>query len=371
MSNIDLNLLHVFDLLYEEGNVTKAATRLHLTQSAVSHALARLRYMLVDPLFVRAPSGLQPTERAHQLAPRLRMALAEIRSAVAAPLFDPAKTSRRFTISAGGSYFSAVIARLIALVRRSAPDISLQIIHMGPNITQALDQQQVDIVVGAFDRIPPRFRSEILFHDELVWVMGPHHPLANQRTDHKTLLTETRLDIAGTLVADRSRVQLSRDEIVRFSIFGVDDGAVLPTSAKQTKVRIVVSDLETAMAVIASTDMVTLLPRHYAETYARSTQVRIVERPKDRAETIDIAMLWHSRFNEDPGSLWLRALIREAARGACTDTVRPQGGMTRADAPKDTGRKNRKAPTRNGESKRRSTGCAKNQARPLDDRVQV
>jgi len=83
MMDIDLNLLRIFDILYDERNVTRAAARLFLTQSAVSHALARLREVLGDPLFMRIPSGLQPTERAHQLAPRLRVALAEIRNAVA------------------------------------------------------------------------------------------------------------------------------------------------------------------------------------------------------------------------------------------------------------------------------------------------
>ena len=95
MMDIDLNLLRIFDILYDERNVTRAAARLFLTQSAVSHALARLREVLGDPLFVRIPSGLLPTERAHQLAPRLRVALAEIRSVVATPIFDPAKTIQR------------------------------------------------------------------------------------------------------------------------------------------------------------------------------------------------------------------------------------------------------------------------------------
>ena len=123
MMDIDLNLLRVFELLYEEGNMTRAAARLCLTQSAVSHALARLRIALEDPLFVRVPSGLQPTERAHQLAPGLRVALAEIRSLVAAPVFDPATTSRHFTISAS-NYFCTLLVRLIARVRGTAPGIS-------------------------------------------------------------------------------------------------------------------------------------------------------------------------------------------------------------------------------------------------------
>ena len=174
MMDFDLNLLRVFDLLYEERSVTKAATRLHLTQSAVSHALARLRDMLGDPLFVRMSSGLQATERAHQLAPRLRMALADIQSAVAAPSFDPAKSNRHFTISAG-SYFSGIMACLFGVLRRQAPGVTLQVTK-SYNLTQALDQQQVDVVLGAFDKVPARLRSEVLFHDELVWVIGAHNP---------------------------------------------------------------------------------------------------------------------------------------------------------------------------------------------------
>src|SRR5258705_4164137 len=137
---VDLNLLRVFDVLYEECNVTRAAARLFLTQSAVSHALARLRDVLADPLFLRVPTGLQPTLRAHPLSSRLPLALAEIRSVVAVPVFDPATTSRRFTISAS-SYFSSLTARLIALARKSAPGISLQIVNTGAKLTQALDQQ--------------------------------------------------------------------------------------------------------------------------------------------------------------------------------------------------------------------------------------
>src|SRR5258707_8882600 len=97
---VDLNLLRVFDILYEECNVTRAAARLFLTQSAVSHAPGRLRDVLADPLFFRVPTGLQPALRAHQLAPRLRVAPAEIRSGAAAPVVYPAQTSRRFTIFA-------------------------------------------------------------------------------------------------------------------------------------------------------------------------------------------------------------------------------------------------------------------------------
>jgi DNA-binding transcriptional LysR family regulator len=134
MMDIDLNLLRIFDILYDERNVTRAAARLFLTQSAVSHALARLREVLGDPLFMRIPSGLQPTERAHQLAPRLRVALAEIRSAVATPIFDPAKTHQRFVIAAGSYFCMLIVPSLIALARKSAPGITLQIVNISTDV---------------------------------------------------------------------------------------------------------------------------------------------------------------------------------------------------------------------------------------------
>ena len=331
MTTHDLNLLQVFDLLYEEGNVTKAAARLRLSQSAVSHALARLRVMLGDPLFVRVSSGLQPTERAHQLAPRLRVALAEVRSAIEIPVFDPAKTARRFTVSGNGSYFCAVTARLIALARATAPDVSFQAVNMGPLITQALDQQQVDVVLGGFDRIPPRFRSEVLFRDELVWIVGARSSV-RLPLDYKSLLKRPQIGIAFAPISDRPRASLTRDEIVHRSILGVDEGTFLPLAANKTKTGILVSDGASAMSVVAATDMVALLPRHFAETYARSAHIKIVERPKDKAEAVEISMLWHCRSNEDPGSLWLRGLIREAVV-TCAD-IWPNKGQAKEGSPK-------------------------------------
>ena len=183
MMDIDFNLLRIFEILYDERHVTRAAARLFLTQSAVSHALGRLRVALDDPLFIRIPSGLRPTERAHQLAPRLRAALAEIRSAVAAPRFDPANTRQRFVISAGPYFYTLVVPNLIALARKSAPGITLQIVNIRADVAQALDQQQIDIALGALKKVPPRLRSEVMFRDEKAGAIGTHHPLAERPFD--------------------------------------------------------------------------------------------------------------------------------------------------------------------------------------------
>jgi DNA-binding transcriptional LysR family regulator len=345
MMDIDLNLLRIFDILYDERNVTRAAARLFLTQSAVSHALARLREVLGDPLFMRIPSGLQPTERAHQLAPRLRVALAEIRSAIATPIFDPAKTRQRFVIAAGSYFCTLIVPSLIALARKSAPSITLQIVNISADVARALDQQQVDIALGAFDKVPPRLRSEVLFHDEKAWAIGTHHPLAKQPFDHAAFLAWSRLAIGLARAADKSREPPARDDLEFRGILETDDEADSPRSAQRASTSMMVYDAQTAMAVTAATDMVTLVPRRYAEACRSSVQIRIIDFPQEHSEMIELSMLWHSRVHDDPGSLWLRALLREAVN-LNSNALQPRRSVSRTKTSAGAGKKAKNVPAR-------------------------
>jgi DNA-binding transcriptional LysR family regulator len=354
MMDIDLNLLRIFEILYDERHVTRAAARLFLTQSAVSHALARLRVVLNDPLFIKIPSGLQPTERAHQLAPRLRAALADIRSVVAAPTFDPAKTRQRFVISAGPYFCMLIVPNLIALARKSAPGITLQIVNIRADIAEALDQQQVDIVLGAFDRVPPRLRSEVFFHDEKAWAIGAHHPLAKQPFDQAVFLAWPRLFVGIATAVDKSREPSARNDLVFSVSLEADNEAGTPRLAQRASSSMKVYDVTTAIAVTAATDMVAIVPRRYAEACASSARIKIIDFPRDHVETIEFSMLWHSRVNDDLGSLWLRALIREAVE-LSSEPKRPPVTMARVSGG-GLRKKNKKAPDRNSYKPRASSG---------------
>jgi DNA-binding transcriptional LysR family regulator len=345
MMDIDLNLLRIFEILYDERHVTRAAARLFLTQSAVSHALARLRVVLNDPLFIRIPSGLQPTERAHQLAPRLRAALADIRSVVAAPTFDPAKTRQRFVISAGPYFCMLVVPNLIALARKSAPGITLQIVNIKAGLAQALDQQQVDIALGAFDKVPPRLRSEVMLRDEKAWAIGAHHPLAKQPFDQAVFLAWPRLFVGIATAVDKSREPSARNDLVFRVILEADNETSTPRLAQRVSSSMMVYDAMTAIAVTAVTDMVALVPRRFAEACASSARIKIIDFPRKHAETIEFSMLWHSRVHDDPGSLWLRALIREAVE-LSSEPKRPPVNRTSATA--RAGKKAKKVPARHG-----------------------
>src|SRR3569623_925529 len=125
MANMDLNLLRVFDAIFEVRSVTRTAERLGLTQSAISHALGRLRQAFGDPLFVRHPTGLQPTARAIEIAPGIREGLAQLQQALAPSPFDPATANRRFRINAGAYFCALLVPELIARARKLAPGWSL------------------------------------------------------------------------------------------------------------------------------------------------------------------------------------------------------------------------------------------------------
>jgi DNA-binding transcriptional LysR family regulator len=312
MKNIDLNLLFVFEVLYEVRHVTKSAERLHLTQSAVSHSLGRLRVMLSDPLFIRVPSGLQPTERAHRLAPQIRAALKEMRSLISPQLFDPATSTRHFTMSASSGYFADVIARLIAMVRMRAPNISMQVINGGPLLTRGLDEGQIDVALGAFAHVPSRFQTETLLRDELVWVSGKDHLIGTSARRDEVLVNRPRVGTASEFVVDRPHASIARDEIVRHAILPFNEEVDHSSATVDQNMRIVVADAATTMSVVTTTDMIGLLPRRYVKTHARFRHVGIVQRPRNKRETVEISLLWPKRTTEDVGLKWFLSLIHEA-----------------------------------------------------------
>src|SRR5580698_5917194 len=139
IGSIDLNLLRVFDVLLEERSVTRTGARLGLTQSAVSHALNRLRYMLNDDLFVRGSAGMQPTPRAVEMGPQVHAALNQLQAALAPADFDPATSERRFSVVTG-AYASAVLAPgLASRLAEAAPQAELTIAELALDVLERMD----------------------------------------------------------------------------------------------------------------------------------------------------------------------------------------------------------------------------------------
>jgi DNA-binding transcriptional LysR family regulator len=185
----------------------------------------------------------------------------------------------------------------------------------------------------------------VLFHDEKAWAIGTHHPLAKQPFDHAAFLAWPRLAIGLARAADKSREPPSRNDLVFRVILETDDEADSPRSAHRASTSMMVYDAQTAMAVTAATDMVTLVLRRYAEACTNSGQIRIIDFPRDHAEMIELSMLWHSRVHDDPGSLWLRALIREAVN-LSSNALQPRASVNRTSATASAGKKAKTVPAR-------------------------
>jgi DNA-binding transcriptional LysR family regulator len=307
-------------MLYEERSVTRSAARLNLTQSAVSHALGRLRDTFGDVLFTRGPGGLLPTARAIELAPRIHDILVSIRDTFAAPTFDAATSRRRFTI-AGGQYFSRLIfPRLVARVRAAAPGVNIALVNIDQALPDDLDEGVIDLAFGAFEDVPARLVSAPLFMEEMVWVAARGHPRAEALGEADALFAEKRIDIFVEHAPRPLRADRPRAFIVR-RLRGEELLSVPPAASGQTY-GAEVYDADTALAIVAATDLVAVVARKMVEASAHLPALRIFPSP-DPVQPVELTMLWHRRFSDDPGGAWLRGVVNETSRALAAREQRP------------------------------------------------
>jgi DNA-binding transcriptional LysR family regulator len=263
LSRIDLNLFVLFEAVREEAHVGRAADRLNLSPSAVSHGLSRLRRLLNDPLFLRTPKGVVPTERAEELSGPIAEILAQARRVVAtAEPFDPQTSTRRFTIGAPDGAIAAILSPLLARLRKSAPsvDIGIRQVLPLPGPVEAdrawsvglaeLESRALDIAILPVDRAPPRFALHALFDETFVIGMRKGHAFARQPT-------LDRYCEARHLV-----VSMAGDP------FGFVDKA-LQEKGRARRIATTVPNFMLALALVADSDLLAALP---ASLLSRNTK---------------------------------------------------------------------------------------------------
>lgn len=312
---LDLNLLRVFDALIEERSVTRAGERLGLTQSAISHALSRLRYVLDDELFVRGPEGMRPTRRAAEIAPRLRQGLLQLQLALTPADFVPEQTTRRFTIICGEYVGAVFIPALVARLRDAAPLAQIRIRPSNMGVAEALLAGRADLAIGSFRRVPEWFACEPLFEETRVWVVSDRHPAAWQELTLERLAALPHLIISATGEDEQAVagyvVDHGLERLVMRSEVGLLQGALAARGLSRA-VGLTTPHFLAALAVLSRSDMAAPLPRRLAIAFAGAYRLKLFE-PPYTSPPFEIMTLSHREHGNEPAILWLRDIVRQVA----------------------------------------------------------
>ena len=293
IERIDLNLLHVLHAVLLEKSATRAAKRLHVTQSAVSNALSRLRQAFGDPLVVRNARGLSPTPRALALQPELEQLMRSLRSLVSGPeRFEPATSTREFTLACA-DYCTAILgAQLVELLGRRAPSARLRFLPLEQLAEGDGLASNIDLHLGMPPRVPSGCHSAALFDDSFACMVAKGSSSRRFRLADYVRAQHVRVSVLNSAGDAIDRV-LAERQLARNVVLTVPHFSVVPW-------------------IVERTGYVATLSRRLAETQARRFDVVLREPPLPLGKRAT-RMLWHERTDADPGARFLRQLVREAA----------------------------------------------------------
>lgn len=282
---MDLNLLVAFEALWVERSVTAAGRRIGLSQPATSGALARLREMLGDRLFVRGKRGLEPTDRCIELAAPLTRALVDLRNVLAGSSFDPATTTRQLRIGAVDAAIAVYLPRVLRRTLAEAPGAQVQVVSINPaRATELLDSGALDLALSPVASPSATVRSRPLFAVEFVVALRPGHPLAKGKADRAALQNYPRVHVAFE-------------------------------GMPAVKASVLLGSFLAVPPVLCESDAWTLLPRPYADALTRSGTLASFPPPAGVAHpTMQMQLLWPDAQDASPASRWLRGIIVDMTR---------------------------------------------------------
>lgn len=299
LRNFDLNLLVAFEALMRERNVSRAAEKMFVTQSTMSHVLQRLRQQLDDPVLARTHTGMQPTERALALVEPVRAVLREVEQLIQPPCrFDPASSRRRFVIAATDYLEFLLLPPLIERIGRLAPGVDIHIKRTEDAFpAKSLENGDLDVVLGfaAILKPPAQFRAEKLFEDRMACVVRADHP-----TVRAPLALEEYLALPHMLISRTGKKTGLVDEW-------------LAEKGLERRVALTVPHFLSAPLVVARTDLVLSLPLRIAERIAELVPLKILPVPIE-LPAYDLAMIHHPLREREPAHLWLREQIAWVCR---------------------------------------------------------
>lgn len=292
LKDIDLNLLVVFQQLFTERRVSAVAANLGLTQPAVSNALARLRRLLGDELFLRTARGMEPTPYASQLAEPIAYALATIRDSLERKLeFDPTTSQRKFTIAMTDIGEIHFLPRLMSRLAELAPGVTVSTVrNTAANLADEMEAGRVDLAIGLLPQLQSGYFQRRLFLQRYVCMFRAGHALDK---------------------ADMSLEDFASAAHVAVVAGGTGHAIVDETIARRGLARRVVLTVPHFVAlghILASTDMIATAPERYARECMQPFDLKYLPHPVPLPE-FGVNLFWHARFTKEPGNVWLRGVV--------------------------------------------------------------
>lgn len=293
VQQLDLNLLKVFESLYQQRNMTRTAELLHVTPSAVSHAVKRLRECLGDPLFERSEKGMIPTPACQRLAPLMLDNLSRLRQILQQwGTFEPASSQHHFTIGMHDALEVSVLPKLVSAAAEKAPLITLSSVKIErSNLQKELLSGHLDVALDIGMAVKPPVHHKQLITDDFCVLMRRNHPLEARLTPESYLDTH-HLTVSnrpgGAAVEERYFLQLGEVRHVRMRC----------------------QNYYAAQQIVRDTDVLLTLPRAIA-TQLLMDDLVMVNVPFEMP-SLSTHLYWHDNMQTDAASQWLRALICEA-----------------------------------------------------------
>lgn len=290
LRKVDLNLLTIFDAVMQEQNITRAAHTLGMSQPAVSNALARLKVMFNDELFVRYGRGIQPTARAYQLFGSIRQALQLVQNELPGSGFEPVTSERVFNLCVCSPLDNLLTSIIYNRVEEIAPNIHLVFkSSLNQNTEHQLRYQEIEFVIGYDEFRRPEFSCVPLFKDEMVLVASKKHPRLNGPLRESDVYNE-------------QHAVVSLDRYASFSQPWYD------TADKQASIAYQGMAMTSVLNVVSQTHLVAIAPRWLADEFAEKLDLQILPLPlKLNSRTCYLS--WHEAAGRDKGHQWMEELL--------------------------------------------------------------
>ncbi len=305
---LDLNLLRVFDEIMAERSLTRAARNLNLTQPAVSNALRRLREALGDDLVQRSGQGMAPTPRARAIWPAVREALEQLELSLVPNEFMPAQAKTTFILAMADATAAELMPGLVEILENEAPGITLRVVPLTTRDPRdLLDQESCDLAVGFFPSVladltahsqgdgPLPFAHQRLYDGQYVCVMRKDHPLAG-----RNMSLDDYCNARHMLVSFSGRA------------YGFIDEA-LAALGRQRQIVLTVNQFFTAGRVVAHSNLLTVLPRHFISVTGIANELALEPLPLE-VPLVHVDALWHRRSQLRASHQWLRQAVQRSAQ---------------------------------------------------------